>query len=139
MNEERNPTPTELIDRAIEAAEAAYAPYSNYRVGAAVLTEDGRVFTGCNVENAVYPLTLCAERVAITKAVSEGAGKIRAVAVATENAGTPCGSCRQVIREFGAPDLPVYIADFKGHYRERTLEQLLPESFTAEDLEESKT
>ena len=112
----------------------AYAPYSNYAVGAAVLTDDGRVYTGCNVENAVYPLTLCAERVAVSKAISEGARDIVAVAVATDNGGTPCGSCRQVIREFGTPDMPVFIARTDGTFEQRTLEQLLPESFSANDL-----
>ena len=124
----------QLIAQAITARERAYAPYSHYRVGAAVLTADGRVFTGCNVENAVYPLTICAERVAITKAISEGAREIVAVAVVTENGGTPCGSCRQVIREFGQPDTPIYVAQPDGHYRQFTLEHLLPESFSADDL-----
>ncbi|MBN1487235.1 MAG: cytidine deaminase [Anaerolineae bacterium] len=123
-----------LISRAIEARERAYAAYSKYKVGAAVLTEDGRIFTGCNVENAVYPLTLCAERVAIFKAVSEGATQITAMAVATANGGTPCGSCRQVMREFGDPSMPVYIADVRGNYRETTLGGLLPDSFSVKDL-----
>lgn len=123
-----------LVARAVAARQRAYAPYSNYRVGAAVLTDNGRIFTGCNVENAVYPLTLCAERVAISKAISEGATGILAVVVATENGGTPCGSCRQVMREFGAPDMPVYIARTDGTFRIRTLDQLLPESFSAADL-----
>ena len=125
----------ELIAAAIAARERAYAPYSNYKVGAAILTEDGYIFTGCNVENAVFPLTLCAERVAITKAISEGTHAIAAVAVVTANAGPPCGSCRQVIREFSAPDSPVFIARLDGRYHEHTIEQLLPESFSAEDLQ----
>ena len=123
-----------LIAAAIAAREHAYVPYSNYKVGAAVLTEHGHIFTGCNVENAVYPLTLCAERVAITKAISEGAHAITAVAVVTANAGPPCGSCRQVIREFSAPDSPIFIAHLDGSYHEHTIEQLLPESFSIEDL-----
>ncbi len=126
----------QLIAQAIAARERAYAPYSHYRVGAAVLTADGRVFTGCNVENAVYPLTICAERVAITKAISEGAREIVAVAVVTENGGTPCGSCRQVIREFSQPETPIYVAQPDGQYRQFTLEHLLPESFSAEDLKD---
>lgn len=125
-----------LVARAVAARQRAYAPYSNYRVGAAVLTDNGRIFTGCNVENAVYPLTLCAERVAISKAISEGADGILAVAVVTENGGTPCGACRQVMREFGAPDMPIYIARTDGTFRTRTLDQLLPESFSAADLAE---
>ena len=103
-----------LVAQAIAALERAYVPYSGYPVGAAVLADDGRVYTGCNVENAVYPLTLCAERVAITKAISEGAQHIHAVAVATVNGGTPCGSCRQVMQEFGAPTMPVFIARTDG-------------------------
>ncbi len=124
----------ELIAAAITARERAYAPYSNYRVGAAVLTEEGRIVTGCNVENAVYPLTLCAERVAVAKAISEGASAIAAVAVVTANAGSPCGSCRQVIREFAAPDVPVFIARLDGSYHEHTIEALLPESFSVKNL-----
>lgn len=129
---------TELIRQATEARERAYAPYSHYAVGAAVLTDDGRVFTGGNVENAVYPLTLCAERVAITSAVASGARAIAAVAVVTENGGTPCGSCRQVIREFATPETPIFIADTQGRYRERALDQLLPESFSAADLDDDR-
>ncbi|RLC89257.1 MAG: cytidine deaminase [Chloroflexi bacterium] len=124
----------QLVAEAMQARENAYAPYSNYRVGAAVLTGDGRVFSGVNVENAVYPLCICAERVAIAKAVSEGARRIVALAVVTANGGTPCGSCRQVIREFGAPETPTLIAKPDGSYRERTLDDLLPESFSAADL-----
>ena len=124
----------QLIAAAALAYERAYAPYSNYRVGAAVLTDDRLIFTGCNVENAVYPLCLCAERVAITKAVSEGARHIIAVAVVTANGGTPCGSCRQVMREFSTPDMLIFIANVRGEYQTWTLAQLLPESFSAEDL-----
>jgi len=124
----------QLVDRAIAALQHAYAPYSGYPVGAAVLADDGHVYTGSNVENAVYPLTICAERVAITKAISEGAQHILAVAVATANGGTPCGSCRQVMREFGAPTMPVFITRTDGSYRQRTLEELLPEGFSAIDL-----
>ncbi|NBD36806.1 MAG: cytidine deaminase [Chloroflexi bacterium] len=129
----------DLIAAAIAARERAYAPYSNYKVGAAVLTEDGQIVTGCNVENAVFPLTLCAERVAIAKAISEGAHAIAAVAVATQNGGAPCGSCRQVIREFSAPDSPIFIARLDGRYRKHTIGQLLPDSFSAEDLQRGST
>ena len=127
-----------LISRAIEARERAYAPYSQYKVGAAVQTDTGDIYTGVNVENAVYPLCLCAERVAITKAISEGAQRIVAVAVATANAGTPCGSCRQVMREFGDPAIPVFITTPEGRYRTRTLADLLPEGFSVTDLETCK-
>ncbi len=122
-----------LIEQAKQARSRAYAPYSHYHVGAAVLTEDGRVFTGCNVENAVYPLGLCAERVAIFKAVSEGYRKFRAIAVVTRNGGSPCGSCRQVMHEF-APEMVVFIADDAGRVRRTTVADLLPDSFGADDL-----
>ncbi len=125
----------ELVARAVAARERAYAPYSHYAVGAAVLMEDGRIFEGCNVENAVYPLGLCAERVAIFKAVSEGARRIAAIAVVTANGGSPCGACRQVIREFGSEATPVLVATPDGAFREWTLEALLPDSFSAEKLE----
>ena len=122
-----------LIRRAIEARERAYAPYSGYAVGAALLGKSGRVYTGCNVENAVYPLGICAERVAVFKAVSEGELEFVAIAVATDNGGSPCGSCRQVLREFGA-GIVVLIADTAGAFRETTIEALLPDSFGAADL-----
>jgi cytidine deaminase len=128
-----------LVAKAIAALRHAYAPYSGYPVGAAVLADDGHLYTGSNIENAVYPLTICAERVAITKAISEGAQHILAVAVATANGGTPCGSCRQVMREFGAPTMPVFIARTDGSYRQRTLEELLPEGFSAADLAVSRS
>lgn len=124
-----------LIAAAHTAYARAYAPYSHYQVGAAVLSEDDQIFTGCNVENAVYPLTICAERVAITKAISEGARHILAVAVVTRNSGTPCGSCRQVILEFASDkNIPIYIANTEKHTHTFTLEQLLPHSFSPNDL-----
>ena len=126
--------PQALIEAATEAYERAYARYSRYQVGAAVLDDAGRVHTGSNVENAVYPLTMCAERVAIFKAVSSGARRIVAVAVVTQDAGPPCGSCRQVMREFADDDMPVFIADLEGHCRTLSLGALLPDSFTAENL-----
>ncbi len=126
--------PAVLIEKARAARERAYAPYSNYRVGAALLGRSGAVYTGCNVENAVYPLGLCAERVAIAKAVSEGEREFVALAVVTENGGAPCGACRQTLREFGE-EIVVLIADTTGAYRETTVADLLPDSFSAEDLE----
>lgn len=126
--------PEELIARAALAQEFAYAPYSNYRVGAALLTSSGRTFLGANVENAVYSLTICAERVAVFKAISEGELDFEALAIVTSNAGSPCGSCRQVLREF-APGLPVYISDGDGNYRETSVADLLPDSFGPEFLE----
>ena len=87
----------DLIQKAIEMRSQALAPYSNYKVGAAILTESGRIFGGCNIENSSYSLTICAERVALFKAVSEGETKFKALSVSTNNAGMPCGACRQVI------------------------------------------
>jgi cytidine deaminase len=123
----------ELIRLAQTVRENAYVPYSHYQVGAALLTKSGQVFTGCNVENAVYPLCTCAERAAVVKAVSEGEREFAAIAVATRNGGSPCGSCRQVLREF-APHLRVLLADEAGHVRQYTLDQLLPDSFGPESL-----
>ena len=124
----------DLVTQAIAAREFAYAPYSNYKVGAALLGRSGRVYTGCNVENATYPLCLCAERTAVVKAVSEGEQSFVAIAVATENGGSPCGSCRQVLREFGKKTA-VLIADTEGRYRETRVTDQLPDSFSARDLE----
>ena len=124
-----------LATKAIQARKNAYAPYSNYQVGAALLGKSGRIYTGCNVENAVYPLATCAERTAVVKAVSEGEREFVALAVATENGGSPCGSCRQTLREFGA-DIVVLIADVTGACRETTVAELLPGSFSAASLAE---
>lgn len=123
-----------LIQAACAIREQAYVPYSNYQVGAAILMENGRVFTGVNIENASYGLTVCAERTAVFKAVSEGFKKIMAVAVATDNAGSPCGACRQVLAEF-AGDIPVYLVDNAENGRETTLYQLLPDHFGPEQLQ----
>ena len=123
----------ELVRLAQAAREKAYAPYSQYTVGAALLTASGQVFTGCNVENAAYPMAICAERAAIVKAVSEGQREFSAIAIATRNSGSPCGACRQVMREF-APHLRVLLADDAGHIRQFTLDHLLPESFGPESL-----
>ncbi|MCP4424731.1 MAG: cytidine deaminase [Chloroflexi bacterium] len=123
----------ELITAACEARQKAYAPYSKYRVGAALLAEDGRIFTGVNVENASYGLTICAEQTAVVKMVSEGAQNFKAAAVCTENAGSPCGKCRQVMAEF-AGDVPVYLVDREGNGRETTLYTLLPDHFGPEHL-----
>lgn len=123
-----------LIDTALLARQWAYAPYSNYRVGAALLTVSGKVYDGVNVENAAYPTSMCAERVAIFKAVSEGEHQFVALAVATKNGGAPCGSCRQVISEFGLDTL-VIIADGEGKViQEATIGELLPGAFLPEHL-----
>jgi cytidine deaminase len=119
----------ELIELACQARKKAYAPYSQYQVGAVLLTASGRHFTGCNVESAAYPTTMCAERVAIYKAVSEGEREFLAVAVVTDNGGSPCGSCRQVMAEFGLETV-VLIADTAGQLRsEKTVAELLPGAF----------
>ena len=120
----------ELIRVALKAREWAYAPYSNYKVGAALLTNSGRIYYGVNVENAAYPDVICAERVAVFKAVSEGEHEFKAVAVATQNGGAPCGSCRQVLSEFGF-DTIVLVANEKGELiHEITLRELLPHAFS---------
>jgi cytidine deaminase len=125
---------SELVARASDARRHAYAPYSNYRVGAALLAESGETYTGVNVENAVYPTGTCAERTAIFKAVSEGERSFTAIAVVTENGGTPCGSCRQMLAEFGLDTL-VLIADTSGRVvSETNVRALLPHAFGAADL-----
>ena len=124
----------QLIQKAVAAREWAYAPYSQYPVGAALLAASGRVYTGVNVENAAYPATICAERVAVFSAVSEGEREFEAIAVVTANGGTPCGSCRQVLAEFGLETV-VFIADQDGRLvQEITVGQLLPAAFTPRDL-----
>ena len=126
-------TPIELVKHAVQAREQAYIPYSHYAVGAAVLTADGSVVPGCNVENAAYPATICAERVALTAAIAQGYRDIIAIAVVTENGGSPCGTCRQVMAELG-PEMVVYIADVEGNYRTTSVKALLPASFSGDSL-----
>jgi cytidine deaminase len=124
----------QLIAAAQDAQQWAYAPYSNYAVGAALLTTSGKIYDGVNVENAAYPVSMCAERVAVFKAVSEGEREFSAIAVATENGGSPCGSCRQVLAEFGL-DTIVLVVDAQGHLiQETTVGELLPGAFGSEDL-----
>lgn len=130
-NEERQA----LIKLAVEVRKYVYAPYSNYPVGAAVRTKSGKVYTGVNIENAAYPHTMCAERVAIFKAVSEGETEFDVIAVVTNNGGSPCGGCRQVMAEFGL-DTIVLIADGDGSlHKELTVAELLPEAFTPKHLQ----
>ncbi|NMB61278.1 MAG: cytidine deaminase [Chloroflexi bacterium] len=122
-------TKKQLIQEAIEARRNAYVPYSTYPVGAALLCKSGKVYTGANIENAAFPVTVCAERVAIFKAVSEGNMDLDAIAVVTKNGGSPCGSCRQVMAEFN-PELIVIIADEEGEVKqETTLKEILPGFF----------
>lgn len=125
---------TSLIEAALEARKKAYVPYSRYPVGAALLTKAGKIYTGANIENAAFPVTICAERTAIFKAVSEGERELQAIAVVTKNGGTPCGSCRQVMAEFN-PDLIIYIANEKGEIvQETTLKDILPGYFGPKSL-----
>ncbi len=122
-----------LVEAARGAAPRAHAPYSRYRVGAAVLADDGRIFAGCNVENASYGLTMCAERVAVGAAVTAGARALKAVAVAARGRAlpVPCGACRQVLAEFAAPDTPVLVtrAAARSPVKRLTLGRLLPARF----------
>ena len=121
-----------LIDAATEVRELAHAPYSGYRVGVSLIDEHGHLHSGCNVENASYGMTVCAERVAIFKAVADGQKHITAVAVVTTGGHYPCGACRQVLAEFGSPDMPVFIGDSDSPstpFIETSLGILLPEIF----------
>lgn len=122
-----------LIEQAKQAREGAYAPYSHFAVGAALLTRSGRVFTGANVENASYGLTVCAERVAVFKAVTAGEREFSAIAIASSNGASPCGACRQVLAEFGL-DILVISVDMDDRVRQWRLEELLPASFGPQDL-----
>lgn len=125
-----------LVQIASEARNWAYAPYSNYLVGASVLTQSGRIYDGVNVENAAYPVAMCAERVALFKAISEGEKQFQALAVVTRNGGTPCGSCRQVLAEFGL-DTIILVANESGKVlHEAPLRELLPDSFGPAQLKE---
>jgi cytidine deaminase len=120
---------SELVKRAVEARRHAYAPYSKYAVGAALLSSTGRIYGGANVENAAYPTGMCAERTALFHAVSEGEREFAAIAVVTENAGSPCGACRQALSEFGLGTV-VLLADAAGRIQsETTIEALLPHAF----------
>lgn len=124
-----------LIDLANKARKEAYAPYSNYPVGAALRAKSGAIFTGVNVENAAYPVSMCAERIALFKAVSEGEREFDVISVVTNNGGSPCGACRQVLSEFGL-DTIVLIADGDGKLiEETTIHDLLPGAFGPQNLE----
>lgn len=140
MTDKKTIKDTELIAAATQARELAHAPYSRFPVGAAVLTASGRVFAGANVENASYGLSVCAERVAIWKAVTEGETEIVAVAVVTTSGVSPCGACRQVMAEFasrvkGLAGVRVLVADLSGRCVEYTLDDLLPAAFTPANLD----
>jgi cytidine deaminase len=125
----------ELIEAARRARERAFAPYSNFKVGAALQTKDGKIYSGCNVESASYGLTVCAERVAIWKAVSEGEKEFAAIAVVvdTQELTPPCGACRQIIWEF-CGDVPVILSNLKGETETLKMSELLPRAFDTEFL-----
>lgn len=120
-----------LLETALDARKNAYVPYSNFAVGAALLTETGQVVSGCNIENVSYGLTNCAERTAFFKAISEGMTRFRALAVVADTDGPvqPCGACRQVMVEFCSSDFPVYLSNLKGETLQTTVSQLLPSAF----------
>jgi len=127
----------DLISMAADARKNAYVPYSNFRVGAALIMDDGSVYTGCNVENASYGATNCAERTAIFKAVSEGHRKISAICIVGSKEGSfafPCGICRQVISEFSDKNTKVIVAQNAENYIVRSVEELIPDAFTPKDL-----
>jgi cytidine deaminase len=124
----------QLIQRALLARRWSYSPYSHYAVGAALLTRSGKIYDGVNIENAAYPSGICAERVAVFKAVSEGERDFEIIAVVTENGGSPCGGCRQVLAEFGLETL-VILADASGKMTaEFHLREILPDAFTPDKL-----
>lgn len=132
MNEQQ------LIEEAKKAREKAYAPYSKFQVGAAVLTIDGKVYHGCNIENAAYSMCNCAERTALFSAYGHGDRQFAMLAVVADTEGpvAPCGACRQVIRELCRQDMKVVLTNLKGNIKEVTVEELLPGAFTSEDLHE---
>ncbi len=133
-------TDIELIEKAKKAAENSYSPYSGYTVGAALLSKDGRVFTGCNIENAAYSPTNCAERTAVFKAVSEGVREFEKIAVVGghqldfKDYFAPCGVCRQVLREFCDEDFVILLGKNSEEYKKLTLKELLPCSFSNETM-----
>ena len=124
---------TDLIKTAISMRSKAYAPYSNYKVGAAIQTNDNIIFGGCNIENSSYSLTCCAERVAIFKAISEGYKKFKALSVSTNNGGMPCGACRQVIWDL-CGNIPIYICDNKNLIKTLKTIELIPHPFDKNKL-----
>ncbi|NLU53709.1 MAG: cytidine deaminase [Clostridiaceae bacterium] len=123
--------PEELVKLALKAKESAYVPYSGFHVGAALVGDDDNIYTGCNIENSSYGATICAERTAVVKAVSNGARKIKAIAVASDHeiSTIPCGICLQVLSEFCQRDTLVYLSNHKGEYKACTFEEVFPYSF----------
>ncbi len=119
-----------LVEAGRAARQHAYAPYSHYAVGAAVQTGSGKIYTGCNIENSAYPTSICAERVAIFKAVADGEHDLVALAVVTSNGGSPCGACRQVFSEFAEDDAVIVLAEANGNQRRKfTMAEILPDRF----------
>jgi len=129
-------TTDELLEKAIKIRDHAYVPYSQFQVGAALLTKSGKVYTGCNIENASYPVSCCAERVAIFKAISEGENEFQELAVAANSTRPvpPCGACRQVMSEFFPKDFKIHLTNLKRDVKSFTMEELLPFSFETDDL-----
>jgi cytidine deaminase len=127
----------ELIEKATQIRERAYVPYSKFPVGAALVTKSGKVYTGCNIENAAYPVSLCAERVAIFKAISEGETEFVEMAVVadTERPVPPCGSCRQVMSEFFHSDMNIHLTNLNANTMTVKMDELLPFSFQKSDME----
>ncbi|MER2036833.1 MAG: cytidine deaminase [Solibacillus sp.] len=126
----------QLLAESKIARERAYVPYSKFKVGAALLAEDGKVYHGCNIENAGYSMTNCAERTAFFKAISEGVMNFKAIAIVADTPGpcSPCGACRQVMAEFCTPEMPVYLTNMNGDVQETTVAELLPGAFKTEDM-----
>ena len=129
-------TAQELVQEALKARERAYVPYSKFKVGAALLATEGRVYYGCNIENASYGATNCAERTAVFSAIAEGVTNFSALAVVADTTDpcAPCGVCRQVLVEFLAPDTAIYLANVHGDIEETNIKQLLPGAFTKKQL-----
>ena len=122
-----------VIKSAIKMSEKAYAPFSQYKVGSAIETLSGKIIGGCNIESSSYGLTCCAERVAIFRAIAEGYNQFKSIAVATKNAGMPCGACRQIIWEL-CGEIPVYICDMNGWVKTVSSSKLIPDAFDEKDL-----
>lgn len=131
INEEEKKT---LIQTSLKARENAYTPYSHYKVGAALKTKSGKIYTGCNIENASYGLTICAERTAMFKAVSEGDRDFETIVIATRDGGSPCGACRQVMAEFSLEMQVILVNQEGGIVGEFSVAELLPEAFTPRNL-----
>lgn len=127
------------MKKVLEARNFAYVPYSNFKVGAVLVDQEGNLYQGCNIENSSYGLSNCAERTAIFKAVSKGVKEFKALVVTGDTEGpiSPCGACRQVISEFCAGDMPVYLTNIQGEVMETTVEKLLPGAFAREDLKDA--